>query len=194
MHGFSLFLELKCSARRAMPLSHEHLEYVIYRKFSRDSDRSSKSLIAPTGWATFSLFLGRTSVSFFRNGFKCRLSGSAPSQIPLFIPRLSTQPVYSSLGRRMPSLLVEPQDRLGELAVAQSFSDQEGVHTLLTTTLKAEVLLADGCCIRQGLSHQRTPGWLLQENWAGHDMASSRASPGSLPISLWAQHRRSNDG
>ena len=41
----------------------------------------------------------------------------------------------------------------------QRFSDQEQVHRLLLTALKAEVLLAEGCCIRQGLSRQRTNMW-----------------------------------
>ena len=27
MHGFSIFSELKCSARQAMPLSHRQIEY-----------------------------------------------------------------------------------------------------------------------------------------------------------------------
>lgn len=48
----------------------------------------------------------------------------------------------------------------------QRFSDQERVHRLLLTALKAEVLLAEGCCIRQGLSRQRTNMWWF------HDMAS----------------------
>ena len=37
-YRFSLFSGLKSSARRAMPLSHEQLEYFMYSTFSRDSN------------------------------------------------------------------------------------------------------------------------------------------------------------
>ena len=50
MHGFSIFSELKCSARRAMPLSHKQIEYFIYSKFSRDSNGTEPKIFMNTFW------------------------------------------------------------------------------------------------------------------------------------------------